>query len=128
MSWSLRLAAMQRIDQVRRLLAGDLWHVVDLGESGPVPRNAVAADAHRGLVAVRELGIAGRSRLLGGRQRRAQNQRGAQRCVEEAEGHQLKAVDSIQSPSSPQQAGSCILAGASGGKTEFLCEDQAWRL
>src|SRR5207247_354866 len=54
--------------------------------------------------------------LLRVRRLRAKNHCCAERCLEEAEGHQLKAVDSIQSPSSPQQAASCILAGASGGR------------
>src|SRR5688572_16343241 len=41
-----RLVGLERSDDVAGLLAGDLRHVVDVGERGLVAGNAVAADAH----------------------------------------------------------------------------------
>src|SRR5688572_6600889 len=42
-----RLVSLERVDDVARLLAGDLGHVVHVGERGLVARDAVAADAQR---------------------------------------------------------------------------------
>ena len=44
-----QLVVLQRLDEVRRVLAAELGNVIDLRERGMLARNAVAAGAHRGL-------------------------------------------------------------------------------
>ena len=75
------LVFLQRLDDVRRMLATDLRHAVDLGIRGAPTGNAVTASTHLGLALARGR-IPGRSRRLTPCERRyaGEHEGGAEPC------------------------------------------------